>query len=296
MSYDRGGKPVQTPKEEGGDEAMPNPAGGVKIPKMTAPRRARAPGEMGAAGSDARPAAAPTPVPLTSRLRVLPLMIFLAALLLSVKVSSIWDAVQGPNAVISIATYAEAQPAKGASATSSSAGAATSNASKADTKRSKRLQLAQATTTESSDEKPLDPVLFTRSEIELLQELSKRRKELDARERTVIQREGLLNAAETRIEKKIAELSGVKDDIELLIKKYDEQEEEQLDELVSIYEKMKPKDAARIFNELDIMILLEIFDKMKASKSAPILAGMKAERAKEITSRIAARREMPNIN
>ena len=48
------------------------------------------------------------------------------------------------------------------------------------------------------DEKPLDPVLFTRSEIELLQELSRRRKELDGRERAIIKREGLLMAAESR--------------------------------------------------------------------------------------------------
>jgi flagellar motility protein MotE (MotC chaperone) len=128
------------------------------------------------------------------------------------------------------------------------------------------------------------------------QELSKRRKELDGREQTIIQREGLLNAAETRIEKKIAELKGVKDDIEVLIKKYEEQEEAQLNDLVAIYEKMKPKDASRIFNELDIEILLQIFDKMKASKTALILANMRAERAKEITSRIADRRDMPKIN
>jgi flagellar motility protein MotE (MotC chaperone) len=139
-------------------------------------------------------------------------------------------------------------------------------------------------------------VLFTRSEIELLQELSKRRKELDAREQTVIQREGWLNAAETRIEKKIAELKGVKDDIEKLIQQYEEQEEQQLNDLVAIYEKMKPKDASRIFNDLETDILLQIFDKMKASKTALILANMKAARAKEITSRIAERREMPNIN
>ena len=105
-----------------------------------------------------------------------------------------------------------------------------------------------------------------------------------------------MNAAETRIEKKITELVAVKDDIEALIKKYEKQEEKQLNELVAIYEKMKPKDASRIFNELDIEILLQIFDKMKASKSALILANMSAERAKEITSRIAERREMPKFN
>ena len=148
----------------------------------------------------------------------------------------------------------------------------------------------------SKKEQPLDPVLFTRSEIELLQELSRRRKELDAREQTIVQREGLLMAAENRLEARINELETVKSDIETLITKYDAQEEEKFGGLVAIYEKMKPKESARIFDELDIDILLEVFERMKASKSASILAKMRPERAKEITSRIADRREMPKLN
>jgi len=58
---------------------------------------------------------------------------------------------------------------------------------------------------------------------------------------------------------------------------------------------MKPKDSARIFDELDIEILLEVFERMKSSKSASILAKMKPARAKEITSRIADSREMPEL-
>ena len=103
-------------------------------------------------------------------------------------------------------------------------------------------------------------------------------------------------AAENRLEARINELETVKSDIETLITKYDAQEEEKFGGLVAIYEKMKPKESARIFDELDIDILLEVFERMKASKSASILAKMRPERAKEITSRIADRREMPKFN
>ena len=285
MAYDRGGKAVQPSGDQDPDLAI------------AGRRVARTGSVAGVAGISASPRRAKTPtpppatrkVPLAARLRILPVMIFLAVLLLSFKVTAIWDSLQDSNTLISLATYAEAKQAPTAP---------TASTSSAETSDAKPVQIAQATTKsgEKADEKPLDPVLFTRSEIELLQELSKRRKELDGREQTIIQREGLLNAAETRIEKKIAELKGVKDDIELLIKKYEKQEEEQLNDLVAIYEKMKPKDASRIFNDLDIEILLQIFDMMKASKTALFLANMKAQRAKEITSRLAARREMPKIN
>ena len=296
MAYDRGGKPVPTATEDDTDALGVRPAPA---------RAARANVRSGAAarpGTGATPAASPK-TPFAARLRVLPVMIFLATLLLSFKVTAIWDSIHDENGVISLATYAEARQTPSAPQTTPSAStesaatkslAINSPATKAQT--TKPVQLAQASTSGQGGEKPLDPVLFTRSEIELLQELSKRRKELDAREQTVIQREGLLNAAETRIEKKIAELKGVKDDIEQLIQKYEEQEEQQLNDLVAIYEKMKPKDASRIFNDLETDILLQIFDKMKASKTALILANMKAARAKEITSRIAERREMPSIN
>ena len=283
MAYDRGGKPVRTPTQDDADTRGMNQAG----PDI----RTRSSADGAKRAATATPTVA-AKTPFLARLRVLPVMIFLAALLLSFKVTAIWDSLHNEAGVISLATYAEAQqsPTGTPPEDQSEAPAAAAPAAKP-------VQLAQASSeNQSGGEKPLDPVLFTRSEIELLQELSKRRKELDAREQTVIQREGLLNAAETRIEKKIAELKGVKDDIEKLILKYEEQEEQQLNDLVAIYEKMKPKDASRIFNDLETDILLQIFDKMKASKTALILANMKAARAKEITSRIAERREMPNIN
>jgi flagellar motility protein MotE (MotC chaperone) len=289
MANDRGGKPVRSVPEDDVD------AGGVNRAAAGTPRPTSNIDARRAARPTAAPGAGTVPKPgFMARLRVLPVMIFLATLLLSFKVTAIWDTLHNEEGMISLATYAEAQQTP-ARAQSSAQGSAPAPATKAP--EVKPVQLAQASSgSQGAAEKPLDPVLFTRSEIELLQELSKRRKELDAREQTVIQQEGLLNAAETRIEKKIAELKGVKDDIELLIQKYEEQEEQQLNDLVAIYEKMKPKDASRIFNDLETEILLQIFDKMKASKTALILANMKAARAKEITSRIAERREMPNIN
>lgn len=287
MAYDRGGRSVQPSEETEQTVEVNRPVG--RDPRKA--RSAGAPPITGAKGIDGaagRKKTAPSETrhgsSALSRLRVLPVVIFVAVLLLSFKITSLWDAVRNPRALVSITTLAEAEP-KPSAALGRVAASGTPV-----------TQLAQASNADKANEEPLDPVLFTRSEIELLQELSKRRKELDARERTVIQREGLLTAAETRIEKKIAELQGVKTDIEALIEKYDEQEEEQFKGLVSIYEKMKPKDAARIFDELGIEILLEVFDRMKASKSAPIMAKMRPARAKEITARIAERREMPKMN
>ena len=76
-------------------------------------------------------------------------------------------------------------------------------------------------------------------------------------------------------------------------KLYDEKEQEKIRSLVKIYENMKPKDAARIFEEIDMDVLLDVVDKMKEKKIAPILAKMNATRAKEITTELAERRKLP---
>lgn len=214
--------------------------------------------------------------------RVLPAVVLVAFLVLVIKIPNIFKMVEDHMLDTGVVAYAEAQ-----------------ETTDSEVKKIREIPRGKALKndldTKDKDEKPLDPVLFTRSEIELLQELSRRRKELDGRERAIIQREGLLMAAESRLEVKINELELIKTDIETLITKYNAQEEEKFKGLVSIYEKMKPKDSARIFDQLDIEILLEVFERMKASKSASILAQMKAARAKEITSRIAERREMPEL-
>ena len=73
---------------------------------------------------------------------------------------------------------------------------------------------------------------------------------------------------------------------------HQEQQNLQLKSLVKIYESMKPKDAAQIFEELDMTILVEILANMKEAKSAPILAAMDPKRVKEVTARLINRRTL----
>jgi hypothetical protein len=151
MAYDRGGKQVQ-------------PAGDKEPDRSPVAGAGRAPGGRARAARASSPEPAPK-VPLTARLRVLPAIIFLAALLLSVKVTAIWDSVRDSKTLVSLATYAEAKQPTGTGADAAKAKPSVKVAAKAP----KPVQIAQAATEKKDGEKPLDPVLFTRSEIELLQ-------------------------------------------------------------------------------------------------------------------------------
>lgn len=257
--------------------------------------------------------------------RLLPLTMFVAALLLSVKVSDVWTGYQHRNtaslAVAVSETQAQTAPAqpqaqRGQQAppppaqpttpvqaqqtqpsrpiTQSGQPAAQPAAPQAPAQAQSQAQPPQPTA--KQDNKPLDPIMFSQSEIEILQNLASRRKEIDLREEAVLKREVLFQAAEKRLEEKIGELSKIKGEIEALIKKYNEQEETELKSLVKIYETMKPKDAARIFDELELKVLLQVFQRMKEAKTAPILASMSPARAKEVTTQLAERKDLSTPN
>lgn len=130
------------------------------------------------------------------------------------------------------------------------------------------------------------------AELKTLQDLSARRRELDAREKDLDMRAGLLAAGEKRVDEKVSELKSLQDTLKGLIKTYDEQEKAKLKSLVKIYENMKPKEAAPIFEKLDMDTLLDIIERMKERKVAPILAKMNPAKAREVTDELARRHQL----
>ncbi|MBX9633466.1 MAG: hypothetical protein K2X44_00670 [Magnetospirillum sp.] len=131
------------------------------------------------------------------------------------------------------------------------------------------------------------------TEMDVLQKLSERRGTLDVREKDIERREAMLKAAEDQIERKIAEMKTVQNTIEGLLRQYNDQEDNKMRSLVKIYENMKPKEAAKIFEQLDMPIMLEVVERMKEQKVAPILAEMDPSKARVVTSELAQRRQIP---
>jgi flagellar motility protein MotE (MotC chaperone) len=60
---------------------------------------------------------------------------------------------------------------------------------------------------------------------------------------------------------------------------------------VKIFETMKPVEAARIFEQMDMPVLLDIIERMKERNAAPVLAQMHPARAKQVTGELAKRRQ-----
>ncbi|MCW2247097.1 flagellar motility protein MotE (MotC chaperone) [Azospirillum fermentarium] len=236
------------------------------------------------------------------RPRVLPIMIFMAVLMLGLRVGDLWRLVMRDSQMPEFPTSMAQSPQKpgedkaAAGANGANKGGAT--APKAEAARGEQAPAAERTAGQAvpayntaslgpSGERtgPTDP--------EILQHYAERRAELDRRAREIDQRQALLEAAEKRIDQKLQELDKVRSDIQKLLKTGDEQQSAQVESLVKIYETMKPKEAARIFEEMDMPILLSVIQKMKETKTAPILAAMEPVKAKEVTAALMERKTLP---
>lgn len=138
---------------------------------------------------------------------------------------------------------------------------------------------------------------FVDSEVraQLYDDLAQRRKELDQREKELAKREALLKAAEAQMEQKMEELVALKGEIQELLQEQSEEEKARVGSLVKIYEGMKAQDAARIFNTLDMDVLLMVMSEMSERKTAPILAEMNPERARSITILLAQQKQLPSF-
>ena len=131
------------------------------------------------------------------------------------------------------------------------------------------------------------------SEIDILQKLSERRKKLEEMERSLQMREDLLKASEDRIGKRVDELKGLEDKIGGATKAKEETKAKELADLVKMYESMKAKDAARVFDKLEIALLADIARQMNPKKLGDVVAKMSAEQAEKLTVELANRRPQP---
>ena len=206
---------------------------------------------------------------LFGHLRILPAVIVLVAALLAIKSVTLVQDARAEAATGQAAQGEAATPQAGPAATDSSDDPA------------------------HNEDPAVDEASTSAAEVDVLTSLSKRRTELDAREKTLDMRANLLTAAEQRVDTKIADLKSLQTQIQALLGHRDEAAQKQLTALVKVYSAMKPRDAARIFNMLDEAVLLEVAGAMKPDSLAAIMSVMNPEQAQSLTVKLADRLKLP---
>ena len=123
----------------------------------------------------------------------------------------------------------------------------------------------------------------------ILERLQSRRQELEARAREIDIRESLLKAAEKRIESRVEELKAVESRISTASGQKNEADAARFKGIITMYEAMKPKDAAKVFDRLEMPVLIELASQIAPRKMSDILGQMSAEAAERLTVELARR-------
>ena len=134
------------------------------------------------------------------------------------------------------------------------------------------------------------PPSVSDAERTVLLDLRQRRQELDARDAALAARESVLTAAQQKLSARVTELQALQQRLEALEATRKEREDASWQGLVKLYEAMKPRDAATIFNDLEMPVLLQVVDRMKEAKAAPVLAAMQTDKARDLTAKLAQMR------
>ncbi|GGE40670.1 hypothetical protein GCM10007276_17520 [Agaricicola taiwanensis] len=147
------------------------------------------------------------------------------------------------------------------------------------------------------------PDRTTPGERAVLERLTERRNELEEKAKEIEMRDSLLKAAEKRIEARIKELEAIEARI-AATKPADAAEGEEaggedevspakVKDLVTMYENMRPKDAAKIFDELNLRVLVDVVKQMNPRKMSEVLAKMTPSAAQRLTVELAGSGRRP---
>lgn len=130
-------------------------------------------------------------------------------------------------------------------------------------------------------------------EVQVLQALSARREALDARGEALGTQDALMLAAEQRLNERLAELRQLETTVQDLLGQLDEAQEQRLASLVDVYQRMRAKDAATVFDGLEDDVLIQVASRMRQTNLAEVMGRMEPERARRLTEMLADRARPP---
>ena len=126
--------------------------------------------------------------------------------------------------------------------------------------------------------------------------LGARRKALEAREAELEMRMALVEAAEKRIAERTSALEVLEARIDALVEEKKASDDRQFNSIVAMYETMKPKEAAAIFDQLETSVLVRVAGAIPPRKMAQIMAKMTPLRSRELTASMAEEQPEPDVS
>ena len=132
---------------------------------------------------------------------------------------------------------------------------------------------------------PADPLTATALQ-ELADELGRHQAALAEREHRVALREAVLAAVAERIDQQLTRLEAVRGELERLNGAVAAENRAKIAQMVKVYEAMKAKSAAAVFEPMPLELLLPIVRGMRETKVAAIVAEMDPAKARALTAEL----------
>jgi hypothetical protein len=121
-------------------------------------------------------------------------------------------------------------------------------------------------------------------------ELMQRRETLASREARLDLREAALAESETQLARRAEELEQLRRQLEQQLGRQTAEDDARIAQLVKVYEAMKAKQAAEVFDRLELDLLTRVASQMREAKMALVLAAMDPDKARRLTIELARRR------
>ncbi len=116
-----------------------------------------------------------------------------------------------------------------------------------------------------------------------LKVLIQKKAKFEKEEKRIAEKKSELLAIQDDINKKIVELTKLRDEIRQEKAQKKAEEEQQFKHLIKIYSAMKPRNAADLIDKLDIKLAIELLSRMKGDDVGKILSFVKIEKAAKIS-------------
>jgi flagellar motility protein MotE (MotC chaperone) len=117
----------------------------------------------------------------------------------------------------------------------------------------------------------------------ILVSIEREYEKLNKREMLLDSREMELKTLETEVDKKLAAMQELRDELVKLLDRKQQEEDKRIGELSGIYEKMEPEKAARLIKELDEQLAIELLIGIKKKTAGRILNNLDAATATNLS-------------
>jgi flagellar motility protein MotE (MotC chaperone) len=131
------------------------------------------------------------------------------------------------------------------------------------------------------------------AEVQVLQALGERREALELRGTQMETQDALMLAAEQRLNERVAELRQLETTVNELLGHLDEEQERRVNSLVDVYQRMRAKDAAEVFDGLEDDVLVQVASRMRQANLAEVMGRMSPDRARALTQMLADQARPP---